>query len=144
MIDGGTAVISPSKDADAHAARQIDGVLSSFPDDKRAALQALRETIAAAAPDAVEGISYGLPAFRYRGRPLVSYNATKGHCAFFPMSPAVLDRHRDELTGFDLAKGTVRFSSDRQIPAEIVSAIVRERMTEIEGSTKASTTKKRD
>jgi uncharacterized protein YdhG (YjbR/CyaY superfamily) len=125
--------MSPSNDAD--AARRIDEMLSSYPADNRAALQALRETIAAAAPDAVEGISYGLPAFRYRGRPLVSYSSAKGHCAFFPMSPAVLDRHRDELAGFDLAKGTVRFSPDRPIPVEIVSEIVRERLVEIEEST---------
>lgn len=115
-------------------AKHIDQILSSLPDDKRAALQALRQAIAAAAPDAVEGISYGLPAFRYRGRPLVSYNASKGHCAFFPMSPAVLDRHRDELAGFDLAKGTIRFPPDRPIPAEIVSAIVRERMAETDAA----------
>jgi uncharacterized protein YdhG (YjbR/CyaY superfamily) len=106
-----------------------------LPADKRTALQALRETIALAAPDAVEGISYGLPAFRYRDRPLVSYNATKGHCAFFPMSPAVLDRHRDELAGFDLAKGTVRFSPDQPIPVEVVSEIDRDRLAEIETST---------
>lgn len=119
---------------DATASKQIDEILSSFSDDKRTALQMLRETIAAAAPDAVEGISYGLPAFRYRGRPLVSYQASKGHCAFFPMSPAVLDRHRDALSEFDLAKGTIRFSPDRPIPAEIVGAIVRERVAETDGA----------
>jgi uncharacterized protein YdhG (YjbR/CyaY superfamily) len=119
---------------EATVTKHIDQILSSLPDDKRAALQALRQAIASAAPDAVEGISYGLPAFRYRGRPLVSYNASTGHCAFFPMSPAVLDRHRDELTGFDMAKGTIRFSPDRPIPAEIVSAIVRERMAETDAA----------
>jgi uncharacterized protein YdhG (YjbR/CyaY superfamily) len=120
--------------SDEAAAKQIDEILSSFEADKRAALQALRETIAAAAPGAVEGISYGLPAFRYRGRPLVSYNATKGHCAFFPMSPAVLDRHRVALADFDMAKGTVRFSPDRPIPASVVSEIVRERIEEIDAA----------
>jgi len=124
--------MSPTDDAT--ASKQIDEILSSFSHDKRAVLQTLRETIAAAAPDAVEGISYGLPAFRYRGRPLVSYHASLGHCAFFPMSPAVLDRHRDELAEFDLAKGTIRFSPDRPIPAEIVSAIVRERLAETDAA----------
>jgi uncharacterized protein YdhG (YjbR/CyaY superfamily) len=124
--------MSPTDDAT--ASKQIDEILSSFSDDKRAVLQTLRETIAAAAPDAVEGISYGLPAFRYRGRPLVSYHASKGHCAFFPMSPAVLDRHRDKLAEFELAKGTIRFSPDRPIPAEIVAAIVRERVAETDAA----------
>jgi uncharacterized protein YdhG (YjbR/CyaY superfamily) len=115
---------------DDSVSRQIDRMLEAIQEDKRTALQTLRETIAAAAPDAAEGISYGLPAFRYRGRPLVSYNASKAHCAFFPMSPAVLDRHRDELSGFDLAKGTIRFTPDRPIPVGIVATIVRERMAE--------------
>jgi uncharacterized protein YdhG (YjbR/CyaY superfamily) len=122
---------------DDSVSKQIDRMLAVFPEDKRAALQRLRETIAAAAPDAVEGISYGLPAFRYRDRPLVSYNATKTHCAFFPMSPAVLDRHRDELAGFDLAKGTIRFTPDRPIPAGIVATIVRQRMAETDAAAAA-------
>lgn len=119
---------------DAAASKKVDEILSSVAIDKRAALQALRETIAAAAPDAVEGLSYGIPAFRYRGRPLVSYNASTGHCAFYVMSPAVLERHLDELAGFDMAKGTVRFAPDRPIPAEIVSTIVRERMAETDAA----------
>jgi uncharacterized protein YdhG (YjbR/CyaY superfamily) len=119
---------------DPSARERIDELLAAVPPDKQAALQALRATIAAAAPEAVEAISYGLPAFRYRDRPLVSYHASKGHCAFFPMSPAVLDRHRDVLAGFDLAKGTVRFTPERPIPAEVVTAIVRERMAETDSS----------
>ena len=119
---------------DAAASKQVDEILSSVPADKRAALQSLRETVAAAAPDAVEGLSYGIPAFRYRGRPLVSYNASTGHCAFYVMSPAVLERHHDELGAFDMAKGTIRFSPDRPIPAEIVSTIVRERVAETDAA----------
>jgi uncharacterized protein YdhG (YjbR/CyaY superfamily) len=51
------------------ATAQIDATLAALPADQRAALQALRQTIAAAAPEAEEAISYGMPAFRYHGRP---------------------------------------------------------------------------
>ena len=57
---------------------RIDEILAALPDGQRTALQALRQTIAAAAPDAVEDMSYGAPAFRYRNHPLVSFAAADG------------------------------------------------------------------
>lgn len=111
---------------------QIDAYLATLSADKRAALQALRETIAAVAPAAVEGISYGVPAFRYRGRPLVAYAAAKAHCSFFPMSSALIDVHRGELADFDTAKGTIRFTPRHPIPNALVAMIVHERMAQID------------
>ena len=83
----------------------VDAFLSALPADARGALQRLRATIAAAAPDAVEGISYGVPGFKYRGRPLVSFGAGKGHCAFYVQSPAVMDAHKDDLAGLRHVEG---------------------------------------
>jgi len=60
---------------DTAASAQVDAILAALPDDQRVALQSLRETIASAALEAVEAISYSLPAFKYHGRPLVSYAA---------------------------------------------------------------------
>jgi len=116
------------------AVAQIDAYLASLTEDNRAALQALRETIAAAAPEAVEAISYGAPAFRYRGRPLVSYLAAKEHCSFFPMNPAVIDAHRAELSDFDTAKGTIRFRPDHRIPKALVETIVHDRLAELDAA----------
>ena len=87
------------------ASAQIDAILAGLPDDQRAALQSLRETIAAAAPEAVEAISYALPAFRYRGRPLVSFGAAKAHVAFYVMSPAAMEAHKSLFAGYDTTKG---------------------------------------
>jgi uncharacterized protein YdhG (YjbR/CyaY superfamily) len=112
------------------ASERVDEILAALPDDQRAALQSLRETIAAAAPEAEEAISYALPAFRYRGRPLVSYAASKAHVAFYVMSPAAMDAHRDELAGYDTTKGGIRFQPDAPLPDELVVAIVRTRMAE--------------
>ena len=116
------------------ASARIDAILGGLPIDQRAAMQSLRETIAAAAPEAEEAISYASPAFRYHGRPLVAYSAAKAHCSFFPMSPGVLDGFRDELTAFDMAKGTVRFVPEKPIPGRLVAAIVRARMGELDGA----------
>jgi len=109
---------------------QIDTILARLPADQRAALQDLRGTIAEAAPDAVEAMSYGAPAFRYRDHPLVSYAAAKAHCAFYVMSPDVIAGHEADLNGFDTSKGTVRFTPDRPLPTDLVTKLVRARMAE--------------
>jgi uncharacterized protein YdhG (YjbR/CyaY superfamily) len=115
---------------------EIDAVLAALPGDVRAALEDLRGTIAAAAPDAVESINYGVPAFKYRGRPLVSFAAAKSHCSFYVQSPAVMEAHRDELAAYDTSKGTVHFNPDRPLPAALVTMLVRARIAETDTARK--------
>jgi uncharacterized protein YdhG (YjbR/CyaY superfamily) len=111
-------------------ATRIDEILARLPADQRAALQHLRETISTTAPDAVEAMSYGAPAFRYRDHPLVSYAAAKAHCAFYVMSPEVIVAHEADLQDFDTSKGTIRFTPDQPLRTELIRKIVRARMAE--------------
>lgn len=110
----------------------IDEYLASRPEDQRAALEKLRETIRSAAPKAEECISYRLPAFRLNGRSLVAFGATKRHCAFYPMSSTIVADHQDELKDFDTSKGTIRFQPDKLLPVSLVRKIVRARIAENE------------
>jgi uncharacterized protein YdhG (YjbR/CyaY superfamily) len=119
---------------DVSASEQIDRILADLPADQRTALQALRQTISAVAPEAVEAISYSVPAFRYRGRPLVSYGASKSHIAFYVMSPAAMDAHREQLASYDTTKGAIRYQPDRPLPVDLVTAIVRTRMAETDAA----------
>jgi uncharacterized protein YdhG (YjbR/CyaY superfamily) len=115
-------------------ASEIDAFLARLPQEVRAALEELRRTIAAAAPDAVEGIGYGVPAFKYRGRPLVSFGAGKSHCSFYVQSPAVMDAHGDELAAYDTSKGTIRFTPDKPLPADLVTKLVKARVAETDAA----------
>lgn len=110
----------------------IDSKLAGLPEKQRMALQTLRETIAAAAPEAVDTISYAMPAFRYHGRALVSYDAFKAHCSLFPMGSEIIERHAAEFAPFSASKGTLHFSPEHPIPTELVQLIVRERMAAID------------
>ena len=112
------------------AAKTIDEFLETVPEEQRAALQQLRATIHAAQPGLEEAISYGVPAFKYKGKPFVSMGAAKAHCAFYVQSPAVMNAYSDDLVGYDTAKGTVRFRSDEPLPAELVTKLVRARVAE--------------
>jgi uncharacterized protein YdhG (YjbR/CyaY superfamily) len=110
--------------------QSIDDYLAALSDDKRAALEKLRAAIRAAAPEAVECISYQLPAFRLNGRMLVSFGATANHCAFYPMSGSTVAAHADDLAGYDTSKGTIRFQPDKPLPASFVRKLVKTRIAE--------------
>ena len=64
----------------------VEEYLAGVPEPQRSTLEKLRAMIRAAAPkEATEGISYGMPAFKYKGG-LVAYASFKCHCSFFPMN----------------------------------------------------------
>jgi uncharacterized protein YdhG (YjbR/CyaY superfamily) len=109
----------------------IDDYLAAVPAGQRAALEKLRKAISAAAPHAEEGFSYGLPAFRINGRPLVAFGAASNHCGLYPMSPAVIRAHAGELKGYETSKGTIRFSAEKPLPAVLVKKLVRARLAEL-------------
>ena len=109
----------------------IDDYLSTVGPVQRAALQALRRDIRAAAPDAEECISYGLAAFRRNGV-LVGFGATGNHCALYLMSGSTVAAHEEELKGYDTSKGTIRFQPEKPLPAALVRKLVRARIVENE------------
>jgi uncharacterized protein YdhG (YjbR/CyaY superfamily) len=111
----------------------IDEYLEAVSDHQRAALQELRETIRAAAPDAEECISYQLAAFRQGGM-LVAFGATAKHCAFYLMSSTTVEAHQEELSAYDTSKGTIRFRADQPLPAGLVRKLVAARLAENEAA----------
>ena len=120
--------------ADDAGVRQVDEFLARVSPEARAALEELRSVIRAAAPKAVEAVAYGVPAFRYRGRPLVSYGAAKAHCSFYVQSPEVMEAHAGALRGYKVSKGTVHFQPEAPLPADLVTTLVRARMAETDAA----------
>ena len=109
----------------------VDDYLAALPDDRRAAMEVLRTTIKAAVPEAIEVISYKMPAFRsHGGQFLVSYDAFKAHYSLFPASEAVVEACGAELTPYLSGKGTIRFPADRPIPVALVTKILETRWAE--------------
>jgi len=112
------------------APTSVEDYLAALPEEPRAALEKLRKTIKAAAPQATETISYQMPAFKLHGRFLVYYAAFKDHCSLFPASKAVMEALREELKPYFSGKGTLRFHADKPIPAALVKKIVKTRIEE--------------
>jgi uncharacterized protein YdhG (YjbR/CyaY superfamily) len=116
----------------------VEDYLAALPEAPRAALEKLRKTIKAAAPEATETISYQMPAFKLHGRFLVSYAAFKEHCSFFPASSKVLEAHGEELKPYFSGKGTLRFTADKPLPTALVKKIVKVRIKENAALTRRS------
>jgi uncharacterized protein YdhG (YjbR/CyaY superfamily) len=99
---------------------------------EREALERVRAVVGRVAPEAEEGKSYGMPAFLYDGRPLLGLRAAKKHLSIFPFSPAVVEAVEERLAGYDLAKGTIRFTPDQPVPEDVLEDVVRARREEID------------
>lgn len=112
----------------------MDDYLNGLPPTQKAALARVRAVVGAVAPEAEEGVSYGMPAFLFAGRPLLGFRAAKKHLSVFPFSPAAVEAVNDRLEGFDLSKGTIRFSPGTPVPEDVLADLVRARKQEITAS----------
>lgn len=124
-------------------AASVEAYLAAVPEPYRTALEALRAQVRALVPDATEQISYGMPAFKDRGRMLVAYAAFAKHCSLFPASGSVRERLGPEIAPFFAAKGTLRFTPDHPLPADLVRRIVELRLEENDALEAAKGAKRR-
>ena len=108
----------------------VDDYISDFPEAIQSVLEEIRDTIRKAAPDALEMISYGIPAFKFKGKPLVYFAAFKNHIGFYP-TPTGVEEFEKELSVYKQGKGSVQFPLDKPMPLKLISKIVKFRMGKI-------------
>lgn len=126
-----TKKVSSSKQ---HRPNPIDVYLKAIPEDKREVMLDMRATIRAVAPDADETFIYGVPGFKLNGKSLVCFAVFKKHCGFYPLNPEIINRFARELSGYQTAKGTIRFFTDQPLPKSLIRKIVLARVKEIKDS----------
>ena len=105
----------------------VDDYISDFPEDIQSVLEKIRATIRKAAPDALEMISYGIPAFKFQGKPLVYFAAFKNHIGFYP-TPTGIKEFEKDLSIYKQGKGSVQFPIDKPMPLELIGKIVKYRV----------------
>jgi uncharacterized protein YdhG (YjbR/CyaY superfamily) len=109
----------------------VDDSLAAVPQPGRDCLLRIITIARGVVPDAVDGVSYGIPTLKVSGKPLIGVTASAHHLSLFPFSPAVIDTVRARLDGFSLSKGTIRFTPDRPFPDDVLEDIIRARLAEI-------------
>jgi uncharacterized protein YdhG (YjbR/CyaY superfamily) len=116
--------------------KNVDEYLARVPEPARSTLNKIRAIIRSVVPpETTEAISYGMPAFQYKG-PLFAYAAFKEHCSLFPMGSRVIVEFREELKGFETSKGTIRFPVDKPPTAALIKKLVKARIKQNEAKEK--------
>jgi uncharacterized protein YdhG (YjbR/CyaY superfamily) len=110
------------------SAQEIDDYLADLDEAKRATLAQLRQTILDVLPEAEQGISYGLPAFKIRGKTVAGFAAFKNHLSYLPHSGSVFLQLKDELKGYSTSSGALRFDIGRPLPAPLVEKLIQVRL----------------
>ena len=113
---------------------EIEAYLAAQPEAQRSTLEALQATIRKLAPEAEEGMSYGMPAVLYKGKGLAGYGGYKAHCSYFPMSGSVVEKLADELAGYETSKGGFKFPIGEPPLEALVARLLAARKAEIEGA----------
>jgi uncharacterized protein YdhG (YjbR/CyaY superfamily) len=111
---------------------RIDAYLATLPADQREALEHVRTRIAQLLPEAVETISYGMPAFAIGGRAIVWYAGWKKHCTIYPLTDSFLKAHARELEGYGRTKGSLHFTPQQPLPDTVLDQLVRDRLADVE------------
>ena len=101
----------------------VDEYIAAFPKEVQQKLLAIRKTISTAAPKATEAVSYGIPAYKYNGKPMVYFGAFKNHIGFYA-TPSGHAAFKDELSKYTQGKGSVQFPAGEPLPLGLIRRIV--------------------
>ena len=110
--------------------KSTDEYISNFPKEIQILLQEVRKTIKSAAPNANEGISYGMPAYKLNGKALVYFAGYKNHVGFYA-TPIGHIEFTKELDKYKQGKGSVQFPINEQMPLDLITKIVKFRVSEV-------------
>ena len=132
--DGGALLTKflPARSGGQHngavSAQEVDQYLDALEEPKRATLALLRQVILDVLPEAEQGISYGVPAFRIKGKTIAGFAAFKSHLSYLPHSGSVFPQLKDELKGYSTSSGALRFDIGHALPAPLVEKLISVRL----------------
>lgn len=111
--------------------QEVDEYLANLDNPKRTTLQQLRHTIRSIVPEAEEGIAYGMPAYRLRGKVIAGFAAFKNHLSYLPHSGSVFAEMPDDVARYVTSKGALQFPIDRPLPKTLVKKLIAIRLRQV-------------
>jgi uncharacterized protein YdhG (YjbR/CyaY superfamily) len=116
--------------ANRSTANSIDEYIAGFSPETQKLLEEFRAVIRAAAPDAIETISYAIPTFDLNGRHLVHFAGFKTHIGFYPVPGGFEEAFAEELKSYKRGKGSIQFPLGQPMPWDLIRRIVEFRVQE--------------
>lgn len=98
--------------------------LNNLTSDQLAEFNRIKKVVKELVPESEETLSYGIPAFTYKGKYLIYFGVSKNHMSVYPTVGNV-----EPTPG---TKGTFRFTKEHPVPEPVVSEIVLTRLAEID------------
>jgi uncharacterized protein YdhG (YjbR/CyaY superfamily) len=111
--------------------QDIDRYVEALKEPKRSTLHAVRKSILEVVPDAEQGISYGMPAFKVQGKTVAGFAAFKNHLSYLPHSGSVLATLSEDIAPYETSKGSLKFSVDTPLPKRLLKKLIDARMREL-------------
>lgn len=115
----------------------VDQYIATFPENIQQLLHEVRQVIIQTAPEAIESISYAMPAYKFNGKPLVYFAGYKSHIGFYA-TPTGHEAFAGELSIYKQGKGSVQFPVNEPLPLDLIKRIVTFRLKENEAKTSKS------
>ena len=114
------------------ADKRVDEYIRTQPKEYQQRLKDLRALIQKTVPEALEGFSYGMPAYKYKGKPLVYFACFAQHTGLYA-TPSAHIAFADELAQYKQGKGSVQFPHGNALPLSLIKKMVLFKAKEIEG-----------
>ncbi len=115
----------------------VDEYIASQPEAVRGLLERVRRAIRKAVPEAQEMISYRIPTYKLRGRPMLYFAGWKHHYSLYPSTARLVAAFTDDLAPYEVDRGTIRFPLSERVPVRLIEAIARFRAKEVAEIAKA-------
>jgi len=111
--------------------KSVEEYLTSQPETAQAILKRVRGIIRKALPDAEEVISYNIPTYKLDGQSIIYFAGWKNHYSLYPATSGVRSKFKDELTPYEVSKGTIRFPLSKSVPSRLIAGIAKLRAQEV-------------
>ncbi len=114
--------------ANSKVAENVDDYIADFPDEVKKRLLQIRNLIKSTVPGVEEYISYGMPAYNFRGV-LIYFSAFKNHIGLYSV-PNLHPDFLEKFASYKTGRGSVQFPHNKALPLDFIKEILEFRISE--------------
>ncbi len=121
-----------------NVADNVDDYIALYPAEVQERLIQLRNLVREIAPDAQESISYAIPAYKLKGKPLIYFAGYAKHTGVYPLPESPSPELEAEMAPFVTGKGTLQFPHNQPLPLDLIDRVISSRLESLTAKGKTS------